>query len=278
MKRWTVVMPLKGGPNAKSRLVPTPGLAEAIALDTLEAAIASERVTRILVVTAAHRTAHHAELAGAQVVGESRPGSGLNAAIADGVRAAARFSTPTAVLLADLPALRPEDLTDALLAVEELLQRPDPPRAVAVPDQEGTGTVLLAARRAGSLDAAFGAGSLAEHERRGAVPLELDLPRLRRDVDTESDLEEALLLGCGVRTHATARVDDAVQRFYLEVERETGLKWDSLAMARLVDPSLVPLLPYDDPNYAQRFLADEAEAEERRRLGLPDPWDVPVIE
>jgi len=70
----------------------------------------------------------------------------------------------------------------------------------AVPDADGTGTVLLAARTPARLDPAFGPVSFAEHLRRGAVPLPLDLPRLRRDVDTPADLDAALALGVGART------------------------------------------------------------------------------
>ena len=79
----------------------------------------------------------------------------------------------------------------------------------AVPDTEGTGTVLLAARTPAGLDPAFGAGSFAEHVRRGALPLDLDLPRLRRDVDTPADLEAALALGLGHRTAAALKVSAA---------------------------------------------------------------------
>jgi 2-phospho-L-lactate/phosphoenolpyruvate guanylyltransferase len=64
---------------------------------------------------------------------------------------------------------------------------------------------LLAAATPGALQPAFGPGSLAAHVRRGAVPLDLDLPRLRRDVDTPADLDEALALGVGPRTATAVR-------------------------------------------------------------------------
>jgi 2-phospho-L-lactate guanylyltransferase len=157
-----------------------------------------------VVVTADPAAALAARAAGAEVVDESRPGEGLVAAVRDGVVAAGRrrpwSSRPAAVLLADLPALRPEDLEAGLAAAEAAFgRRPAAPMAV-VPDADGTGTVLLAARTPAALDPAFGAGSLAEHVRRGAVRLDLDLPRLRRDVDTRADLDAALALGVGART------------------------------------------------------------------------------
>jgi 2-phospho-L-lactate guanylyltransferase len=154
------------------------------------------------VVSADVASQRSARLAGATVVPESRPGSGLVAAIGDGLSAASRrpwCARPAAVLLADLPALRPEDLDAALAAARDALDA-EGTRMAAVPDADGTGTVLLAARTPARLDPAFGPGSFAEHLRRGAVPLPLDLPRLRRDVDTPADLDAALALGVGPRT------------------------------------------------------------------------------
>jgi 2-phospho-L-lactate guanylyltransferase len=196
---WTLVLPVKGGPLAKSRLGAIPGLAEAIAADTLDAVAACPAVARMVVVTADPAAARSAGLAGADVVAESTPGGGLLAAVRDGVAAAG--AGPVAVLLADLPALRPDELGTALRAAGPALA--DRPMA-AVPDAEGLGTVLLAAARAADLDPAFGVGSLAEHRRRRAAVLDLDLPRLRRDVDTAAELRTALAWGCGPRTTAVA--------------------------------------------------------------------------
>jgi 2-phospho-L-lactate guanylyltransferase len=199
---WTLVLPVKGGPRAKSRLGAPPAVAAAIALDCLDAVLACPAVGSCVVVSADVAFRRSARLAGATVVPESRPGSGLVAAIGDGLAAASRrpwCARPAAVLLADLPALRPEDLQAALEAARTALED-DRGRMAAVPDADGTGTVLLAARTPARLDPAFGPGSFGEHLRRGAVPLPLDLPRLRRDVDTPADLDVALTLGVGPRT------------------------------------------------------------------------------
>jgi 2-phospho-L-lactate guanylyltransferase len=201
---WTLVLPVKGGARAKSRLGATPAVAAAIALDCLDAVLACPAVGSCLVVSADIATQRSARLAGATVVPESRPGSGLVAAIGDGLAAASRrpwCARPAAVLLADLPALSPDDLQAALAAARSALEAGGA-RMAAVPDAEGTGTVLLAARTPARLDPAFGPGSFAEHLRRGAVPLPLELPRLRRDVDTPADLEAALALGVGPRTRS----------------------------------------------------------------------------
>jgi 2-phospho-L-lactate/phosphoenolpyruvate guanylyltransferase len=196
-RRWTVVVPLKGGPGAKSRLGGPPGLAAALALDTLEAVVGAPGVRSVVVVTSDDGTAAHARLLGARVVGESAPGSGLLAAVKDGLAAAP--DEHVAVLLGDLPALRPADLAEALEACRRVLRDA---ACALVPDADGTGSVLLAGRRPGDLDPAFGPASADEHVRRGAVRLDLDLPRLRRDVDTTADLAAVLALGAGPRTRA----------------------------------------------------------------------------
>jgi 2-phospho-L-lactate guanylyltransferase len=203
------VLPVKGGPLAKSRLGARPELASAFAFDCLDAVLACSAVGRCVVVSADAAMRAGARAAGAQVVAEARPGAGLAAAIGDGiaaVRGCARWSArPTGVLLADLPALRPVDLERGLAAVDAELAREPAPVMCAVPDADGSGTVLLAAATPGALDPAFGPGSLAAHVRRGAVRLDLDLPRLRRDVDTPADLEAALALGVGPRTASAVR-------------------------------------------------------------------------
>ena len=206
---WHLVLPLKGGPRAKSRLRGGPELARAIAQDCLDAVLRCAAVGRVLVITADAETAHWAARAGAATVPESRPGAGLIAAVLDGIGAVPAGGGPIGVLLADLPALRPEDLAAGLAAAARALDRhPDAPMA-AVPDAEGSGTVLLTARSSADLDPAFGPDSLAEHLRRAAVPVDIDLPRLRRDVDTPDDLCAALAMGAGPRTTASARLSSA---------------------------------------------------------------------
>lgn len=203
--RWTVVLPVKGGPSAKSRLrhPARSGLAAAVALDTTAAAVACPRVRRVLVVTAdAATAAAHAAL-GAEVVAD--PGGGLAGALAAGAAAAhaggdpVSRPAPCALLLADLPALRPDDLAQALQAGEVALAAGAD--QVTVPDADGTGTVLLAAASPRDLRPRFGPGSAAAHAASSVVLG--DAPaRLRRDVDTAGHLTEAETLGVGPRTAA----------------------------------------------------------------------------
>ncbi len=173
MTDWTVVIPVKGTAGAKSRLGAAPGLALAIALDTVVAASATR--ARVLVVTAADAAPF--EALGAEVIAD--PGAGLNAAARQGI---AHAHGPVAVLLGDLPALQPAELAAALALAEthELSM---------VADADAEGTALVAALRGASHSLAFGRGSRAAHLALGYV--ELDVPAasgLRRDVDTAEQL------------------------------------------------------------------------------------------
>lgn len=208
-------MPVQRSDRAKSRLEPPAPherapLARAIALDSLDAARACGAVRRCVVVTSDAEIARAASGSGDLVVPD--PGGGLAAAIAAGIRAARHRAgtieahdtgdtrhldgagTSLAVLLADVPALRPAELEVALECCRQAGHG-------FVPDQEGTGTVLLGATH-GPLRPAFGEGSAARHERSGARRLTPDAPSLRRDVDTWDGLLEAATLGLGPRTRA----------------------------------------------------------------------------
>lgn len=195
--RWRVVVPVKGGPAAKSRLRVPDGvdrldLATALALDTVAAAAGAVGPGAVTVVTSDARVT--AGLYGLGVEAVADPAEGLNAAVRLGLDAV-RPGEAAAVLLGDVPALRPEELSAALaLALTHLI--------ALVPDAEGTGSVLLAGRPGVRLTPRFGPGSAAAHEAHGAKRLELDLPGLRRDVDDEKSLRAALRLGVGRHTAA----------------------------------------------------------------------------
>lgn len=195
--RWRLVVPVKGGPAAKSRLRVPDGvdrldLATALALDTVAAAAAAVGPDAVTVVTSDARV-----VAGLRAIGVERvadPGAGLNPAVAAGLDAV-RPGEGAAVLLGDVPALRPEELVAALAAAA---RHP----VALVPDAEGTGSVLLTGRPGVRLVPRFGSGSAAAHESDGAVRLEPDLPGLRRDVDDEESLRAALRMGVGRHTAA----------------------------------------------------------------------------
>lgn len=189
---WHLVIPVRSPDRGKSRLGSTfgpsrAGLARAIAEDTITAALHA-RSCRVVVVTDDAELTRWCALRG--VATEPDPGEGLNAAVVAGY--AHSGGLRRAAMLGDLPAATGQDidaaLTLALASTESF-----------VPDLDGTGTVL----RCGVLARpAFGPHSAARHAELGAVRLDLDLPRLRRDVDDARSLAEAVRLGVGVRTAA----------------------------------------------------------------------------
>lgn len=193
------MLPVKTVPTAKTRLLSASAspaahrrLVEAVRADTLSAARAAEGVARVLVVT------DREGMPDALV--QVRPG--LNSALVEAAaHAAERWPDDgVAALLGDLPALRMNELAAALAAAAAH------PRSF-VPDADGTGTTLLAARPGVHLRPAFGPGSAARH---GGAAVALDAgPGLRRDVDTEADLLAAAELGLGPATAAElARTTD----------------------------------------------------------------------
>ncbi|MFV2096873.1 2-phospho-L-lactate guanylyltransferase [Micromonospora sp. LOL_014] len=203
---WSVVLPVKRLAVAKSRLrgaldgVPHEELALALARDTVAAALACPLVAEVVVVTSDPAADAALGALGARTVADPELGapevSGLNAAVAHGA-ATVGGGRPVAALTADLPALRPAELTTALdTAAGAGVDR------WFVPDAAGTGTVLLAAAVGTALRPGFGAGSAVRHQRSGAVRRGGDWPTLRRDVDTAADLADAARLGLGRYTAA----------------------------------------------------------------------------
>jgi 2-phospho-L-lactate guanylyltransferase len=199
---WTVIVPVKRLEAAKSRLrgavpgVDHEALVLAMALDSLAAALASPAVGRVIVVGGDPALARAAVELGAEAVPDL-PDAGLNPAVAYAATLVRPGGTGSAVaaLPADLPAMRADDLTAALLAATAT------PRAF-VADAARTGTVLLAARPGAELEPCFGGDSAAAHAAGGAVALAGGWPSLRRDVDTAADLVDAVRLGLGPRTLA----------------------------------------------------------------------------
>lgn len=213
---WTVVIPVKATATGKSRLSPAVAdaaraeLARAFALDTITAARAAASVDRVIVVGDDPALADGAEfLAEPGAVGA--PGSasvpaerGLLPAIRHGI-AHARADAPVAVavLLGDLPALRPEELDRVLGAAARH------PLAF-VRDADGTGTTLATAGPGVAFEPRFGAGSAERHAAAGFVELAAsDAPGLTSDVDTVDALEAVLHHGVGDHTaQVVARLAD----------------------------------------------------------------------
>lgn len=204
---WHVIVPIKSRHRAKARLqapagVDKPELALALALDTLEVVTEVVRADRVIVVTEDDVVESRMSQRGVSTVAD--PGRGLNEAVRAGLAEAERRAPelPVAVLLGDIPAVRPDELSAALRACAAT-------ESALVPDHDGSGTVLLTHHDARALTPRFGRGSAARHARRCTV-LELDLPGLRHDVDDLDALLRAERLGLGVHTAQALHGHEAV--------------------------------------------------------------------
>lgn len=192
---WTVIVPVKASADGKSRLVPPPGvsrsdLAAAFSRDTLSAVLRTPY--RLVVVTEDDALATWLGRASTPHEVVRDRGGGLNAALRLAL-STQQPGRPTAILLGDLPCVQPDDLVAALRCAARH-------RVCLVSDHHDTGTVLLASRD-GELTPRFGSGSAARHAGH-ASRLDLDLPRLRLDVDDHDDLRAARRLGVGPFTTA----------------------------------------------------------------------------
>jgi len=195
---FVTVVPVKPPIVGKSRLdVGDPerrrALASAFALDTVAACLRTEQVAQVLVATDDARFAQDLHALGCHVMPDGDTND-LNAALGQAAAEAHRrwdHLVPVAVC-ADLPALRPADLDDALAQV-------DRGRPAFVADAEGTGTTLYLAPYE-LFEPRFGPGSAQAHREAGALEVRGELATLRHDVDDLAGLDAALALGLGPAT------------------------------------------------------------------------------
>jgi 2-phospho-L-lactate guanylyltransferase len=200
--QFAVLVPVKPPVHGKSRLVgPTHELrrelAAAFALDTVTACLAAVRVAEVLVVTDDASFSQRMAALGCACVPDGVSGD-LNGTLRQAAAEARRrwpHLEPVA-LCADLPALHPGDLDEALSAAEDA-------GPCFVADAAGHGTTLYAAPH-DRFDPRFGVGSRLAHLTAGALELAGDLPTLRNDVDDLEDLHRALALGVGAHTALAA--------------------------------------------------------------------------
>lgn len=188
---------------AKTRLAPAfaaggrGDVVLAMLVDTVNAAITVPAVRAVTVVTPDDVAARVARELGARVLADPTPdghGDPLNNAIA-ATEAAIRAETPNVgVLQGDLPALRHEELAEAIAQARRHSRS-------FVGDRHGTGTSALFAFGT-ALSPRFGAESTRRHADSGAVELLGAWPGLRCDIDTPDDLSAALRLGVGAATTA----------------------------------------------------------------------------
>ena len=169
----------------------------AMLLDTITAARAVTAVASITIVTPDPTAAAAArELGAAVLIDPTPPGhpDPLNNAVLAASDSLSQTTTNIVVLQGDLPALKSEELSEALMAA-----RRNPRSFVA--DRQGTGTAALFAL--GMAPAPhFGVDSAARHRDSGAFELIGSWPGLRCDIDTPEDLAAARILGVGTATSA----------------------------------------------------------------------------
>jgi 2-phospho-L-lactate/phosphoenolpyruvate guanylyltransferase len=170
----------------------------AMLLDTIAAAARAPSLRGITVVTPDDVAAEAAHQLGADVLDDPTPDGHpdpLNNAIvaAESMIAARPNPVPNIVVLqGDLPALQPQELSQAIAAARAH-------RRSFVADRHGSGTAALFAF-GGKLEPAFGMDSARRHRSSGAVELTGAWPGLRCDIDTPDDLQAARRLGVGAAT------------------------------------------------------------------------------
>lgn len=202
---WTAVVPVKHTSAAKTRLTAIDRglrarLALAFATDTVAALTRCEAVLAVLVVTDDPAVTARLAPTGVHVVPDE-PRKGLNPALQHGRQAALRLHPDHAVAMvsADLPALRPRQLEQALAAAQAS-------RPCFVSDAAGIGTTVLTCPPDVAVEAMFGRRSRARHSAAGYAELTLaGIPTVRRDVDTWVDLWDARRLGLGKETQRVLR-------------------------------------------------------------------------
>ena len=176
------ILPVKGLGRGKTRVSGAPrdraDLVDAMLLDTMLAALATD-LGPVVVVTSDPRILSLARQHGA--LGISHAG-GLNAAAAAGAG-----RTRAAILLPDVPAVKPSEIVEVLESCDRGF----------VEDWAGTGTTMLFGR---GLRPQFGPASAARHAHAGYPPVAAAGAGLRADVDTWSDLHRAVELGVGPNT------------------------------------------------------------------------------
>ena len=185
MSCWSLTA-IKARGTGKTRLADDlpPGdrraLVEAMLRHVLNSLSTTPAVDRVAVVTSDDNGLPGGVLALAD------PGGGLNDALTSAAQAAAdRGATRLVIVHADLPRVRPEEIT-------ALIEGAKTSGVAIAPDHRGTGTNALCVPLPLPFELAFGAGSLAQHLQRAAArglsPAVVRLPGLAFDLDEIEDL------------------------------------------------------------------------------------------
>lgn len=202
MTRFTAIIPVKEFCWAKTRLSGNPflrsSLAKAFALDVISAAGQASMIESVVTVTKESRGQFVEADEDVHVISEQPRNSGdaLNEAVKRGAdwSRVNRPGQPVVVVPADLAAITARDLDETLVIASTV-------RTAHVVDVGGTGTTLLTALDARDLCSHYGSDSARLHRLAGYSAMARVNARLRRDVDTPADLQDAITLGVGPATH-----------------------------------------------------------------------------
>ncbi|NIL78367.1 2-phospho-L-lactate guanylyltransferase [Rhodococcus sp. B10] len=193
---WSVLVPVKPLTAAKSRLDVgdmRKHYALAFAQDTVAALSGCPDVAVIFAITA-DPVVREAQSHSRVVFLDDLHGD-LNRSVAAGLGLVRRLApdTHTAVVMADLPALTPEEFSEVCFLASQCGES-------YVSDREGFGTTALFST-GDRLRPKFGPGSAGDYAAAGYTELAVhSYPGIRRDVDTVEHLEAAARLGVGRAT------------------------------------------------------------------------------
>lgn len=182
---WTAVLPLKMGPNRKSRLasrfsaLARAALSDHMAQGVVDALKACGSVGRIILLSPQPVAALAAEW-------RCDAGRGLNEELEALRHRVAR--APLLVVHGDLPLLTPDD-------VEALAAAAERHGCALAPDRHGAGTNAAAIGQGQAFTFAFGEGSLARHVASAADAAIVRRAGLSIDIDTPDDMDAALAAG-----------------------------------------------------------------------------------
>lgn len=228
----TVVIPVKGLSQAKTRLSPVLDGEERAALclsmleDVFEAVKGAGSLLAPRVLTSDPRVAELCSRRGVPVWSDTR-GRGLNESLRNAAQTCLRQGISRALFLpGDIPLVQPEDI--------ERLCSVDGVQVAVTPDKDGKGTNALLLSPPDAIPFRFGPGSFAAHvgeaRRRGLKVQVLTVERIARDIDRPEDLlaflrlaQEGLMEGFHKRTGELLKGWDLVSRFRACNQRKRSL-------------------------------------------------------
>lgn len=183
---WTAVLPLRQGPEPKTRLSARLSAAERIALSRHMASAVLDALARCKAVENILLLSPEPPPAGMAGTWWRDEGRGLNAEL-DALRTAF-IHRGLLVIHGDLPLVRVQDV-DALIAGAEQAG------CAIAPDRHGAGTNAIALAAGQPFHFAFGEGSLSRHRILLPSAMPVERPGLAIDMDTPEDMETVTKTG-----------------------------------------------------------------------------------